>query len=206
MKARPTSRAAEYHRGMVRRAPLASPYRIAVAPLVFLTACGGTAIIDPGGSGAGGAGGATSANATSSTTTSSNATTTSTTSGPSGCVTHEQCPDGNLCIFSTGQCAPACAGESCDGCGAGSLCDGCATSSCGDCADCLGACRPIEQGECDDDDPCAGAGQTCVFQLRACTTACDPTNPNDTCPEECQPCGTGSCCGCDDCVAICVPN
>ncbi len=121
---------------------------------------------------------------------------------PTTCSAHIDCPLDQLCIFQTGECAPACAGETCDSCGQGNTCNSCATSSCPKCNDCLAACQPASANLCDDDDPC-DAGFVCDFFNRVCVPSCD----NAVCADPnmvCEPCISGSCCGCDDCVSGCV--
>jgi hypothetical protein len=161
-----------------------------------VAACGGSTVIDPGGQG-----GASSSSNQNATTTSN--TTSSVATGPAGCSDHRDCGEGNVCIFSTGRCARSCQNDGCASCDAGSVCDGCATSSCPACADCRAACVPIEPGQCDDDDPC-GEGTLCLFDRNLCAPPCTPnggcSDPSLTCVD----CITGSCCGCDDCVAACV--
>jgi hypothetical protein len=46
--------------------------------------------------------------------------------------------------------------------------------------------------------------ELCVFASGTCSPAC---KPDAACPPgfACNPCGTGSCPGCDDCLAVCLP-
>jgi hypothetical protein len=181
------------------------PCACVVALAVWSWGCGGDVIAEPG-TGGGSASSSTGTGASTSTsvtatTTNGTATTTSTGAGP--CDTHEDCP-GALCHFATGTCVPACESGSCDSCGPGAICNGCATSSCPKCDDCLGACVPItEPGRCDDDDGCLPA-EVCIFGTQRCAAAC---SVNADCPggfDVCEPCVTGSCCGCENCVSACV--
>lgn len=156
-----------------------------------LAGCGAKVVFDtnggagPGGSGPGGAGAGA-----------------GTSTGTTGCTTHAQCPQDQLCIFATGECAPACTAEVCDACGPGAYCEPCATSFCPDCLDCRAACLPLAPGRCDDDDPCQN-GQVCLFSQGVCADACAP---GGSCPDftYCEGCATGSCCGCDNCVSACL--
>ncbi len=143
---------------------------------------------EPSGGGGSGAGGSPSS--TSSTT-------------PGGCTVHTDCADGELCIFATGECRASCGFESCDSCGPGFVCNDCASSACPDCLDCRAACLPVEADQCDEDDAC-GAQEACDFQTKRCEPTCD----NGACADPnmvCEDCATGSCCGCRDCVALCLP-
>ena len=125
-------------------------------------------------------------------------------SSPGGCLDHSACPPGSACIFSTGECAELCQGD-CVSCGPGTLCNGCATSSCDGCDDCISACLSTQKGQCDSDDACA-PGSLCYFPDSTCHTTCSQFEPS-TCPpgEACVGCATGSCCGCEDCVDLCLP-
>lgn len=170
---------------------------MAVGVTLLVAACGGTSVVEGGGGGSGGSGGTTSTTSS----TSSTSSTTSSTTNTGDCSDHLDCPDG-VCIFATGQCVTACE-DSCDSCGAGSVCNGCATSSCPVCADCMAACVPAEVGMCDEDDPC-GAGEVCLFDQGHCAPTCGAggcADPN----MYCDSCATGSCCGCKNCVAACLP-
>jgi hypothetical protein len=161
-----------------------------VALAVSLLACGGTTVIDPGSGGA------------ASTSSSNNASTSSNGGSGAGCSEHGDCP-GGLCIYTTGLCAPACTPEQCDPCGPTTVCDRCATSSCPGCLDCGAACVPIGAGQCDADNDCE-TGDVCLWEHNECARECSASacdEPNDYC----APCVTGSCCGCDDCVATCIP-
>ncbi len=161
---------------------------LAGASLAF-AACGGTAVVD-GGSGGSGTGTGT---------TTGTPTTTTTTGTP--CTTHADCGD-RVCVFATGTCAEPCE-DFCEGCGSGSICNDCATSSCPQCLDCVAACVPIQPGQCDDDDACAG-GEVCLFFADTCAPSCessDCADPNMVC----QDCASSSCCGCKDCVSACLP-
>lgn len=122
------------------------------------------------------------------------------------CKSHDDCP-GGVCLFGIGTCAKQCdAGDFCgDGCGPAQKCGGCATSSCPQCDDCLDACVPIGVNECDADDDCTG-GKQCMWSTHTCVPPCNAnggcTDPSLTCVE----CATGSCCGCLDCVNLCLPG
>lgn len=121
----------------------------------------------------------------------------------SGCTSHETCGAGFVCIFATGECAPGCMGvAACEGCAPGSTCEGCATSSCPTCKDCTSACMPIQPGQCDTDDACP-SGEQCFWGAGFCAPFC---GPGGACPDglACVSCATGSCCGCDDCVDLCL--
>ncbi len=122
-----------------------------------------------------------------------------TSSGHAPCETHDDCT-GGVCL--QGLCAPRC--EGCDACAPGTVCEPCATSSCPGCDDCVAACVPTSEGRCDDDDPCPGADQVCLFPYGYCTPTCESgecADPNMACSE----CATGSCCGCKNCVSACFP-
>lgn len=123
----------------------------------------------------------------------------STGAGP--CQTHDDCFDG-VCI--QGTCSRRCEAGQCDACTPGTVCNACATSSCPDCDDCIAACVPTTEGFCDDDDPCPGADQVCLFPYGYCAPSCESgecADPNMVCSE----CATGSCCGCENCVSACFP-
>lgn len=153
---------------------------LGVAALLFFD-CGGTSVLSDDGSGG---------------------STTTTASGTTGCKSHDDCGDDSVCIFSTGECAASCPGF-CSGCSAGKTCNECATSSCPNCRDCTPACVPISDGQCDENDDCAG-GDVCIFEQQRCAPPCDL---NGGCADPglvCQSCVTGSCCGCEDCVSACV--
>ncbi|MEQ9318762.1 MAG: hypothetical protein RIF41_06360 [Polyangiaceae bacterium] len=167
-----------------------------IALVGWLAACGGSTVVGPGGDGGGGSGG----DAT--TSGSGGSPTGSSSSGMTGCTTHDDCPGDDVCLFGTGQCAPSC-GEFCDACDPGTVCDGCATGSCPGCADCVAACVPIQDGMCDENDPCPN-GEVCLHEQRVCAPPC---TLNGTCDDpglQCNDCVTGSCCGCEDCVAACM--
>ncbi len=190
------------------RALLRTPFLISLSLAVALGACGGKVVAEPEEGGGGGtSSGTTTVSSSGSTTTTSttnvsSSVVTSTATGSGSCDDHADCP-GQLCIFATGTCAPAC-GDFCDSCGPGAYCDGCATSSCFACADCLAACAPIaEPGRCDGDDSCP-PGQICNFGSSFCHFACDANGQCASGFEFCEGCLTGSCCGCDDCVSGCV--
>jgi hypothetical protein len=120
------------------------------------------------------------------------------------CADHLDCGPNEVCIFATGACAPICDRASCDSCGAGSVCNSCATSSCPECDDCLSACRAREATSCDDDDPCP-PGQACDA-ASTCRTSCPNGVECNSVSEFCAECVTGSCCGCLDCVSLCMPG
>lgn len=160
-----------------------------IAALAMLLAgCGGNVLVD----------GATTSSGT--TTSGTSGTTTSSIAVP--CASHDDCPSGWLCLFSTATCAPACEPDGCGACAAGSVCSSCATSSGPGDFDCLAACLPTQPGQCDDSDACP-QGQICLWWVRRCATACDD---NSDCGgfEYCESCATGSCCGCEDCVGACM--
>ena len=54
------------------------------------------------------------------------------------CSTHDDCPDGSVCLFSRKSCASLC--ESDADCRNQETCHACATSSCPYCRDCIPAC------------------------------------------------------------------
>jgi len=160
--------------------------------LLVMVGCGGSTVVEPGAGGAG---------ATITTSSDGSGGSTTVTTQPGGCDAHDDCP-GGLCVFSTGECTEAC-DSFCGACDAGSVCDSCATSGCPQCLDCVSACVPIQQDQCDDSDPCP-SGQTCLWEQSVCVPLCELNgcaDPNLVC----QSCVTGSCCGCEDCVAACVP-
>jgi hypothetical protein len=133
----------------------------------------------------------------------------SSSTGPGGgrtCEGHGDCAPSEVCIFATGSCSPVCNVGGCDEiCGPGSVCNLCATSSCPTCQDCVAACRVQEATSCDDDDPCP-AGQACDYFVSTCRNSCpNGTECNDL-NEFCSPCQSGSCCGCEDCVNLCMPG
>lgn len=159
-----------------------------------LAACGAKVVFDGESAGAGAGAGSVGGNGTG-----NNG---STSTGTTGCTTHQDCSGDQLCIFATGECAPSCTAEACDACTAGSYCEPCATSFCPECLDCRAACLPIVPGRCDDDDPCPD-GQVCLYSQGVCADAC---SPDGGCPDFffCDGCASGSCCGCDNCVAACI--
>jgi hypothetical protein len=161
--------------------------------LVVAAACGGIAIIDPDA----GSGGATSTSVV----TTSVGTTVSTSSGWQLCTEHADCGS-DLCVFSLGICAEACASDACDPCSVGTVCEPCATSSCPTCKDCASACM-LADGRCDENDPCPG-GKACVFEWLFCAETCSSDTDCDDGFSFCDECATGSCCGCEDCVAVCM--
>lgn len=175
----------------------------------LLLGCGADVILDD--PGAGGSGSTSTAIATgTSAQTAQSATAVTATSASTGtgpCSAHEQCATG-VCYFPTGECIPSCQPGTCDSCGPGSYCEPCAIGSCPGCSDCIAACVPISPGRCDDDDPCVSAGgeTACYFPGGVCLPVCNPELPNGGCNgfELCDFCATGSCCGCDDCVGLCV--
>jgi hypothetical protein len=126
----------------------------------------------------------------------------STQTGTTGCAAHEQCPDG-LCIFATGQCAQPCEPGGFCQCGPGTVCDGCATSSCPGCRDCAAACVPVTDGQCSDGSECKD-GSACFFERSTCLPLCREGKCDDP-SMICKECATGSCCGCNDCVDLCIP-
>ena len=166
--------------------------------LAFLVAssaaCGGKTTVDP----SGGGGGTTTSGSSS---TSSTSTSTSS-SGSSGCDATSDCPDGWVCIFDKGECAPGC-DDLCEPCRAGEVCDECATGSCPMCEDCVAACVPAGDGQCDDHTDCA-TDEVCIYGMSECFPSCTSSacaDPNVVCDE----CATGSCPCCYDCVAACMP-
>ncbi len=160
---------------------------------VLACACGSEVLVEEP-TGGGGSGSGTTTGSASSTAV------TAATTGGGPCDDHADCAPG-LCIFGTGQCAAACEPSTCDACGPGSVCEPCATSSCPDCKNCVSACVPISQGRCDDNDACL-EGFVCVFFEGVCRRPCDPMGQCEGLAT-CDFCATGSCCGCDDCVAVC---
>jgi len=203
---------------------------VAIGIATVATACGGATVIDQGTGGSGDGGSPTAATSTGTaggggapTTTSSNVSTTdvtspeavsasavsvvSATSGPvEFCTSPDECAPDELCIFGTGECLKACDIDACDACGAGFVCQPCATSSCAGCKDCRSACVPAPPGACDDDDGCPD-GQACNFRTGQCRGLC--LGGEVVCTEpgtQCSGCQSGSCCGCDDCVALCIPD
>lgn len=149
--------------------------RASAAVAAIALGCGGNVLVGPGGSGGGG-----------------------TTTGT--CDDHDDCP-GGLCLYSLGLCSELCP-ESGEPCPEGRVCRPCATSSCPGCKDCVAACAPVEDGGCDDHDDCP-AGSVCLYSQQKCAQECGASvcsSPGAACDE----CATGSCPGCDDCVAACV--
>jgi hypothetical protein len=61
---------------------------------------------------------------------------------------------------------------------------------------------PISAGQCDEQNACP-PNQVCVFPLQVCADSC---TKDDDCGQNlfCEPCATGSCCGCKNCVAACM--
>ncbi|APR85286.1 Hypothetical protein A7982_10635 [Minicystis rosea] len=59
---------------------------------------------------------------------------------PGKCDDQNDCPDGQVCIYGSGECAPACSEASPQCPNPDQVCNTCATSSCPGCDDCLGAC------------------------------------------------------------------
>jgi len=174
---------------------------LALLTTTLLVACSGSVVVDPD-QGAGGTSGSTTSNA--SATSASDASSVAVGTGPGPCAGHDDCPDG-VCVFSTGQCAPACQGQACDDCGPGLACEPCATSSCPGCRDCKAACLALQPGQCDDSDPCPD-GQACDFTPGGDESYCKPICVDGACgpTSSCEGCGTSSCCGCKDCVSICT--
>lgn len=196
----------------LRGRALVAPALAGLFLATVVAACGGDVVVDDdngsGGNGAAGpAGSGASGPAGPSGTGAAGAGPSGTTgpgAGPAGCTDHSACPPDSVCLFATGQCAKLCDGF-CEGCGPGSICNGCATSSCPECADCIGACVPAQANQCDSDDACQ-PGQFCYFPDATCRWSCSPFEPSSCGPdEECVGCATGSCCGCDDCVDLCLP-
>jgi hypothetical protein len=197
------------YRGDLLRAWMVTGPAVLLAAFA-LAACGGDVVVDDkdaSGAGAAGSGpsgtGAVGPGTTGTGATGPGPSTVGT--GPGSCTDHVACPPDSVCVFATGECAKLCQGDPCEACGPGTICDSCATSSCPECADCIGACMPVQNGRCDGDDPCAD-GALCYFPDSTCHVACPAFEPA-TCPpgEECASCPTGSCCGCDDCVDMCLP-
>jgi len=122
-----------------------------------------------------------------------------------GCMQGD-CPPSSACV--DGECRLACDGDPFTPCPEGEICDDCATSSCPGCLDCVAACVDAGPGQCDDHDDC-GEGQLCVYGLGICSVECDADDPGDsTCQalgQDCSPCQTSSCPGCEDCRDVCVP-
>jgi hypothetical protein len=61
---------------------------------------------------------------------------------------------------------------------------------------------PKGDGRCDDDDPCTD-GFVCMFTDGVCYAACGPMGDCGGFAF-CDECATGSCCGCENCVAACI--
>ena len=61
-------------------------------------------------------------------------------------------------------------------------------------------------GACDEHEDC-GPGNVCLFGQGTCAPSCDATDSCESCGEgtACNMCATGSCPGCRDCVAACLP-
>ena len=169
--------------------------------LSSLCACGGIVVFEEPGAGGGAATSSSSTTNASSTSISSTSVGQSSSTGVGPCDSHEDCAPG-VCLFASGVCAPACAGDFCESCGPGLFCEPCATGSCPGCADCVGACLPIQPGRCDDDDPCPD-GAACLFSQGTCAPRCGPMGECSDF-EFCEFCATGSCCGCEDCVSVCL--
>lgn len=151
----------------------------------LLVACGSEVETDP----SNGGGGSTNTNPTS--------------GNPSGCQTNAECGDGMLCLFATGECAPSCNAEACDGCGVGSVCSVCAGSACPECTDCRDACLPVQEDLCDDDDPCP-EGELCDFKTGRCEPVCEAEFACADASLTCDGCATGTCCTCKNCVGLCL--
>ena len=157
-----------------------------------LAGCGGDVVTEPGGGGSAGG------SSTSSTSTS--------TSTVGGCQAHTDCPPDNVCLFDSGLCAPACGVNGFETCGPGLVCDTCATSACPGCENCVGACLPVAPGQCDDHDDCP-QGDVCLYGTGLCAPGCDGAMPSCPSPDlVCNPCATGSCPGCNDCVGACTES
>jgi len=178
--------------------------------IAWLAACGGVAVVDDeGGASTGAAGtgasgtGASSAGASGTGASASGGSGTGAAGGasPVFCSTHDDCLGETACIFTTGTCAPTCDDDFCTDCGPGSVCDACATSTCPKCTDCLAACVSVLPGVCDGNNPCP-EGQLCNFGTSSCDVVCS----DGSCPPglTCQHCASGSCCGCKDCVDLCI--
>jgi hypothetical protein len=173
---------------------LSFPWRGAAGVFAFsmlVPGCGGDVVVD------GPPGDASSSSGASSTSSSSG--------GGRTCMDHGDCRPDEVCIFATGACAPTCDTSGCDGCGTGSVCDTCATSSCPECENCVAACRAREATSCDDDDPCP-PGQLCDYATSTCHKSCTDGSECNIANEFCAECASGSCCGCLDCVNLCMPG
>ncbi len=170
-----------------------------VVAIVALCGCGANVVFGDAQDGGGGSGGG----GTGATTSTSTGAFMTTSTGATFCTTHEECGDGNICEFSTGQCIPAC--DESTPCPSGYSCISCATGSCPDCADCRSGCvlGPVACGSHDDCGVTLG-DDVCVFALGVCAQRCGPASP--PCPPAyfCNDCATSSCPGCDDCVGACV--
>jgi hypothetical protein len=184
-------------------------------PVLFAAlsfACSSDVVLeDPGAGGSGTTSGTVASGTTGATTTNASATATATTGATSAstgmtglCSSHDQCAPG-VCHFPTGVCVTACAANACDSCGPGAYCEPCAMGSSPGANDCVAACLPAAEGRCDDDDPCPPES-ACYFPGGVCMQPCNPNLPNGGCGdfEFCDFCATGSCCGCDDCTALCM--
>ncbi len=171
---------------------------------LVVVGCGADVVIDD--PGAGGSGSTSGASATvTSSATGPTSTATSSSTGTTVCDSHDDCSPG-VCYFPTGQCVPACEPGTCNSCGPGSFCEPCAIGSCPACADCVAACVPIDDSRCDDDDPCPLDGTACYFPSGVCLPVCSDVGPNGGCGDFsfCQQCATGTCCGCENCVDLCM--
>ncbi|MFT3767149.1 MAG: hypothetical protein QM820_16755 [Minicystis sp.] len=163
---------------------------LVLSATLALAACGGNVVVQPG---SGGAGGGTTTTMTS-----------STSSGGSKC--NGACPQGFVCLWGSDQCVQTCNPEGVTPCGAGLVCDGCATSSCPDCDDCVGACLPAQNGQCDAHDDCA-PGSVCLFGAGKCAPECSMEAPSCPSPDlVCNPCATSSCPVCADCRGACTES
>jgi hypothetical protein len=175
--------------------------------ILFLVGCGST-VSDDGGGGTGGSGGAGAAGGAGGSgaggSGAAGATGGAGGSGgaPAGCDDPSDCGVNEVCLFGAGVCAPTC-DAFCDPCGAGQICDPCATGSCPLCDDCVAACKPISPGRCDENDPCP-ANEICIFESGICALPCEVGGELCENGSVCDDCATGSCCGCENCVAACV--
>jgi len=162
--------------------------------VAIVPACGGTVVFEEdGGQGDGDGDGD---GATSGPSTSAGTPTTK-------CRNGSECAEGEVCVWSTGDCRKSCNASACDSCGPGFVCESCATSGCRDCEDCVSACLPADDDRCDDDDPCP-EGSWCQFSTGQCLEDCDALAIDLCASGICSACASSSCCGCRDCIDLCV--
>ncbi|MEM9695400.1 MAG: hypothetical protein AAGA56_22845 [Myxococcota bacterium] len=168
-----------------------------------LQACGGDVVVDRSTDSSGDDTTSTATDTTPGTTATG---TTATTTAGQGCDEQGDCPPNSICIFETGVCATVCfPDDAFSTCGRGEVCNGCATGSCPGCLDCVAACVPAEEGQCDDHDDC-DADELCLFGAQRCSRGCGEGQVGCLRDDQfCDPCATSSCPGCEDCLAACTP-